>query len=547
MNITGVENKYEDIQSLFLEKMYLEKNENHNIIYKEKKIKKKDIITPNIEELELKYYEYQILHGIKIYNGLISDKKKEMKKNILLLKFITSKDIFTKLIPSVLSVQGGFNNILFNEELKMPFENIPKKEFSSILKIGSNFGEIYTFPNIYYPHSLDDIVKSIRALGENKVIIGCSCQPLLNIKNVSDLLNKLTESKDLYNHIKKYFTIEYLENSGIIKTRINRIIKNFNNIIRFKITDKELIQELYYTIDNIVKKDDIEKCNKYIDIIVSIITCFTKYAKNCKCWKKCQYTSIFLSSKKNTYKEKKESKRKKQGTGLYFNSQITFDIFNKTNQKVSKIKLFRNGTFQIPGVKFPDMRDIIDPLIVLRDYWNHTHPNNYTDISYILSNMRNYKCHLADPSLTILLNKLEDILYFEKDLPKYPVDNNIYYKILEKMNLSKKINEKIFNYMPYSFFTISEINNNPERYPGLLIKFNRPIPSKENKKITVKILSSGKINFDGGNSELEIYELYYWLQHIFIKYWNEIIYNPLLYPFEIVSSDSDEYESIYSD
>ena len=49
------------------------------------------------------------------------------------------------------------------------------------------------------------------------------------------------------------------------------------------------------------------------------------------------------------------------------------------------------------------------------------------------------------------------------------------------------------------FYQISEISLNGERYPGLLVKFLRPIPGKEGKKLTIKILSSGKINLDGAN------------------------------------------------
>lgn len=536
-----------ELKTLFLEKINQEKQEETKQT-EEPKLKKKDKIKQNINDAELKYYEYEEIENIKIYNGLIPEKKEAMKKSIELFKAICSKNIFAKLEPSVLSVQGGFTNILFNEEEKMPFQSIPNKKFSSILKIGCNFGEIYTFPNIHYPHSLEDMLKSIIELKGTNLMIGCSCQPLLNIENIAELLVKLKDSDEAYLTTRKYFTEEVLESNGIAKSRISKIIKNFNNIVKFKTTDKDSIDEIYCIIENIVSKDDLTTCNSYLDLIVNILTSFTKYAKNCKCWKKCQYKSTFMPSKRGAYnKEKKQSKRKKQGSGLYFSSQVTFDIFNNINQKVSKIKLFRTGTFQIPGVKFPDMHDIIEPLTVLKNYWNEMYPENPAEISYILSNMRNYKCHLLDSELTILLNRLEDVLYFEKDLPPYSLQNSSYLELIEAFQFEPHINEIIFKYIDRAFFSISEINNNPERYPGLLVKFNRPIPSKENKKLTIKILSGGKINFDGGNSELEVYELYYWLQHIFIKYWNEIIYDPKKYPFETVSDDSEEYESIYDD
>jgi hypothetical protein len=43
------------------------------------------------------------------------------------------------------------------------------------------------------------------------------------------------------------------------------------------------------------------------------------------------------------------------------------------------------------------------------------------------------------------------------------------------------------------------------------------MPDDRDKKTTVKLLKKGKINFDGGNSEFEIEELYYWLQLIYIN------------------------------
>jgi len=107
------------------------------------------------------------------------------------------------------------------------------------------------------------------------------------------------------------------------------------------------------------------------------------------------------------------------------------------------------------------------------------------------------------------------------------------------------------DFIDVSIFGISEINNNCERYPALIIKINRPIPSKKDKKITIKIPSSGKINFDGGNSELEIMEIYHWLQYIFKKYNDYIIFDSTkkltLQNIETSSSDNEEYDSIYDD
>ena len=57
-------------------------------------------------------------------------------------------------------------------------------------------------------------------------------------------------------------------------------------------------------------------------------------------------------------------------------------------------------------------------------------------------------------------------------------------------------------------------------------------------------MSSGKINFDGANSELEVLEMFHWLNLIFTKYWDEIIYDPEK-DRVCISDDSEYYESLY--
>ena len=84
---------------------------------------------------------------------------------------------------------------------------------------------------------------------------------------------------------------------------------------------------------------------------------------------------------------------------------------------------------------------------------------------------------------------------------------------------------------------IAEIQNNCERYFGLILKFYRPVPWKLSKKTTIKILRSGKINIDGGNSVEEAYELYYWLENVFLKNYETIIYDP-----SNIEDESDEYD-----
>ena len=83
---------------------------------------------------------------------------------------------------------------------------------------------------------------------------------------------------------------------------------------------------------------------------------------------------------------------------------------------------------------------------------------------------------------------------------KYNIDNDTI----------KNIQDYIGKYV--NKIQIAEIQNNCERYFGLIVKFCRPVPWKINKRTTIKILRSGKINIDGSNSIEESIELYLWLK-----------------------------------
>jgi hypothetical protein len=72
---------------------------------------------------------------------------------------------------------------------------------------------------------------------------------------------------------------------------------------------------------------------------------------------------------------------------------------------------------------------------------------------------------------------------------------------------------------------IAEICYNTDKCFSLIIKFYRPIPTDLEKKTTVKILKSGKINFDGGNNEQEMLELYHWLEYMYWKNRDKFIFD----------------------
>ncbi len=209
-------------------------------------------------------------------------------------------------------------------------------------------------------------------------------------------------------------------------------------------------------------------------------------------------------------KPKIKPKRKTQGSGKYFSSQITFLIRHPENKIEYKIKLFRNGVFQVPGVKDPSMCDLVAPITILRDYLSYNFGDDVQVMNF-MAVMRNYKARLIDTRLHVDLEELERYINKIKkvsnlkDFYRYllsPIPSNLRNKAMKYIGKTNVMN-------------IAEIAYNTDRCFCLIIKFYRPMPIDIYKKTTVKLLKRGKINFDGGNSEYEIEELYHWLQYIY--------------------------------
>jgi len=561
------------------------------------KKKKKDAEVIDLYTKELQYYEYDMVNGVKVYNGVLHTIKKEMLANTELFKRMSPINLFTPLIACTLTCTGELSNISFTESSLIPTLDIPPMKYIDIIEIGCNYGEIFVFPHPLVEH---DIAHMINCIYITSVKIGCSCQPPMDIAEIRTAVDIVKASADRFSglfdtHIRNVIKTE----SKFPKKRISKIIKNFALIQNYQYNEisADEMREVYNVIEVYMQiNSDIKFCNTHIDNIKTVVDIFDKYKQTCECdekyleekqlqsvIKKNLTKSVKNSTRGRKPKQKTKKKRKIQGSGAYFSSQITFYIYNHHNDKVTKLKVFRNGRFQIPGGLMPDMSDLINEIKTLQLYFNHilyanssesdikaasinaevngdntkdtnAEINGDTDsevkvnIIYAISVMRNYISRIINipgDTRTIMLQKLEDIFCFEKTM-QANANKSHYIELFNKLQLPSFIEHKIYNYCNTGFYAISEISFNSERYSGLLIKFSRPIPDNPTKKITVKILSSGKINFDGCTSELEVNEIYYWLQYIFNKYWSEIIYDSAEKINEVISSDSDtDYESIY--
>lgn len=205
-------------------------------------------------------------------------------------------------------------------------------------------------------------------------------------------------------------------------------------------------------------------------------------------------------------KIKQRAVRKNQGNGKYFNSQITFWVQSLTTMtKYYKIKLFRNGTIEIPGGLEPSMEDVASAVDVVR---NAVEDCLVEDVRVVelYSIMRNYKFETIEKNSRINISGLYDI-FIAAQLRKCPSVNNI-----------------------------TEIKYNIERYPGLIIKFATPIDRNVRKQTTIKMFQSGKVNIDGAISEQCALYYYNWINDFYVVHRDKIIFTPNKI---VLYSDSD--------
>lgn len=224
------------------------------------------------------------------------------------------------------------------------------------------------------------------------------------------------------------------------------------------------------------------------------------------------------SNKGRKPKPKEQPKRRSQGNGKYFSSQITFVIRHPDTAVDYKIKLFRNGVFQVPGIKNPSMTDLIKPITILREYLAYNFGENVQVMNFTAV-MRNYKAKLLNDNLYVDLTTLETIFERLKNPATFkpfirhvckPLDDTHIEKLMKFVGKTNPLN-------------IAEVTYNTDKCFCLNLKFYRPIVTDIDKKTTVKLLKKGKINFDGGNSEYEMLELYHWLEHLYSIYADKIL------------------------
>lgn len=221
---------------------------------------------------------------------------------------------------------------------------------------------------------------------------------------------------------------------------------------------------------------------------------------------------------------KKKVKTTDRCKGGHFGSQMQSVIASTFKPgKVYKVKCFKTGTGQVPGVLDPYYDDVMPAIEELRQFICSTVGGEFP-INYIRPLMRNYVSFINEIDYIIDLRK------FTTFITDY-CQNGVEYKEFEEIigkHFAPDITNQIMARIPINRMHISRIQYDPEKYSGVKLSMFRPVHGastlKEKEKIlTIKVLQSGKINFDGNRYIWEIEAVFEWLSYLFGRYGQEFL------------------------
>ncbi len=209
-----------------------------------------------------------------------------------------------------------------------------------------------------------------------------------------------------------------------------------------------------------------------------------------------------------------------------FRSCITVEVMSPVNpDKIYKIKVFRNGTVQVPGIINTDKSDVIAPLKIAYSFLRKTLDRDDIEIEYIMATMENFSCIIQNPDLGIIIGALKNCMTREYRLQQIAITDmvEIYDRVRTKVDARNAfVFLKFYDRTP---MPIKLPKRNEQKTSGLLIQINR-YDSTDKKDLTIRTLTSGKITFNGGNSRIEVLSSYYWLNFVLSKYYEILVYDP---------------------
>ncbi len=216
--------------------------------------------------------------------------------------------------------------------------------------------------------------------------------------------------------------------------------------------------------------------------------------------------------KSNRGRKPAEPKKKKriQGSGKYFNSQITFETMSLVqDNKRYYIKVFKNGVFQVPGVLSDNYEDVIGSLEAVRDSLSRVLARPIV-IKFREDQMINKKTILKNKKLRILITRLGSLLANEQ-------------------NGANPMNIRNVEYI------------NAESSNKVIVQFSRPTKTNPHKKTTMKILRQ-KINIEGAVSQEDIVAIYRFINAFIISNYNDVISDPDAQTYSSSSSEDEQFD-----
>jgi hypothetical protein len=208
-----------------------------------------------------------------------------------------------------------------------------------------------------------------------------------------------------------------------------------------------------------------------------------------------QYDGYITAIRSNRGRKPAANKRRKQGDGKNFNSQLSFHVRAREGARVYKFKVFRNGEVQLPGItSLADLDEVVFCTnIIVEELNNVLHPGEFDEtkrarLIHLNPVMKNYKFVIKMDSNThmIALDTLRD-------------------KILQSAGEQ-----------------ISDVKYGKQE-TKLSVKFRTPTRGDKNKELTLTVFMSGKINILGGLDATRATEICGFLDNIITQWRHRIV------------------------
>lgn len=204
--------------------------------------------------------------------------------------------------------------------------------------------------------------------------------------------------------------------------------------------------------------------------------------------------------------------RKKQGDGSSFNSQITFHMRSIAYaSKEYKIKIFNNGSIQIPGLKRIDMvDDVVNCIAVIAQQFQND--ARTVVLADLFPTMKNYKaafCIRSDQLINLIVLKT----IFQNNKSDYCAG---LFVPIESKFISDRDQDHVYSIM-------FDAKYNREEETKITLLFSTPTVKKPKKKLMVKIFFGGKINFLGSSDDAVLSKVYNFLVATIHHYASSVI------------------------